>query len=153
MYTKLKEYISERLQGFDTIPEERKRTLQDVAGFISKDLYGKGTVKLNFICTHNSRRSHLAQIWTQTAASHFGIDGVETYHSGTKTTSFNSRAVAAIERAGVRVNIPGWDNPVVKLRFSDNANTMICFSKTCDNSVNSNKEFAAIMTCSDADEN
>lgn len=153
MYTKLKEYISERLKDFDTIPEERKRTLQDVAGFISKDLDGKGVVKLNFICTHNSRRSHLAQIWTQTAASHFGIDGVETYSGGTETTAFNPRAVAAIERAGFGVTNPGGDNPGVEVRFSDNANPMICFSKTFDDSVNPNKEFAAIMTCSDADEN
>ena len=153
MYTKLKEYISERLKDFDTIPEERKRTLQDVAGFISKDLDGKGVVKLNFICTHNSRRSHLAQIWTQTAASHFGIDGVETYSGGTEATAFNPRAVAAIERAGFGVTNPGGDNPGVEVRFSDNANPMICFSKTFDDSVNPNKEFAAIMTCSDADEN
>src|SRR5690625_3246982 len=124
MYTKLKEYISERLQGFDTIPEERKRTLQDVAGFISKDLYGKGTVKLNFICTHNSRRSHLAQIWTQTAASHFGIDGVETYSGGTEATAFNPRAVAAIERAGFGGTNPGGDDPAVGARLSDNANPM-----------------------------
>src|SRR5690625_1629044 len=153
MYTKLKEYISERLQGFDTIPEERKRTLQDVAGFISKDLYGKGTVKLNFICTHNSRRSHLAQIWTQTAASHFGIDGVDTYSGGTKATAFNPRAVAAIERAGFVLTNPGGDNIGVEVRFSDNACSLICFSKTFDDSVNACKECAAIITCYDADEN
>src|SRR5690625_5796744 len=126
MYTKLKEYISERLQGFDTIPEERKRTLQDVAGFISKDLYGKGTVKLNYICTHNSRRSHLAQIWTQTAASHFGIDGVETYYGGTVATAFNPRTVAAIERACFGVNNPCGDHPRVVVQFSDNAIPKIC---------------------------
>src|SRR5690625_4868698 len=153
MYTKLKEYISERLKDFDTIPEERKRTLQDVAGFISKDLDGKGVVKLNFICTHNSRRSHLAQIWTQTAASHFGIDGVETYSGGTEAPAFNPRAVAAIERAGFGVTNPGGDNPGGEVRISDNANPMICVSNKFDDSVNPNKEFAAIMTCSDADEN
>src|SRR5690625_5230545 len=153
MYTKLKEYISERLKEFNTIPEERKRTLQDVAGFISKDLDGKGVVKLNYICTHNSQRSHLAQIWTQTAAIHFAIDAIYTYSGGTEATAFNPRAVAAIERAGFGVTILGGDNPGVEVRFSDNANPMICFSKTFDDSVNPNKEFAAIMTCSDADEN
>src|SRR5690625_1300443 len=153
MYTKLKDYISGLTLDFDSIPEERKHSLQDIANFITKDLNEKGVVKLNFICTHNSRRSHLAQIWTQTAASRFGIDGVETYSGGTEATAFNPRAVAAIERAGFGVTNPGGDNPGVEVRFSDNANPMICFSKTFDDSVNPNKEFAAIMTCSDADEN
>jgi arsenate reductase len=26
-------------------------------------------IRLNFICTHNSRRSHLSQVWAQTASS------------------------------------------------------------------------------------
>src|SRR5690625_4676265 len=141
MYTKLKEYISERLKDFDTIPEERKRTLQDVAGFISKDLDGKGVVKLNFICTHNSRRSHLAQIWTQTAASHVGMDGVETYSGGTEATASNHSAVAPIERPGCGDSRP-----------RHHAHRTSCSSTTCAASVSRNKALAPSMTCSRADD-
>src|SRR5690625_129154 len=81
MYTKLKDYISGLTLDFDSIPEERKHSLQDIANFITKDLNEKGVVKLNFICTHNSRRSHLAQIWTQTAAFQFEIDGRSEEHT------------------------------------------------------------------------
>ena len=130
MYTKLKDYISGLTLDFDSIPEERKHSLQDIANFITKDLNEKGVVKLNFICTHNSRRSHLAQIWTQTAAFQFEIDGVETYSGGTEATAFNPRAVASIERAGFDIKNPGGDNPRIGVRFNDEADAMICFSRT-----------------------
>lgn len=153
MYSKLKKTISELTQDFESIPDERKQTLQDVADYISKELKKHGTVKLNFICTHNSRRSHLAQIWTQTAANYYEIEGVKTYSGGTEATAFNPRAVAAIDRAGFHVNNPVGENPRYEIKISEDAEPMICFSKKFDDSENPDKNFAAIMTCSDADEN
>lgn len=153
MYKKLETNIKELKQGFDRIPSSRKERLGEVAEFIKKELDEKGIVKLNFICTHNSRRSQLAQIWTQTAAAHYGIDGVRTYSGGTEATAFNPNAVAAVERAGFKVDTPGGDNPKYDVRFSEDADPMICFSKTFDDSANPSKDFAAIMTCSEADDN
>ena len=153
MYSKLKKTISELTQGFSSISEERKQTLQEVAKYISKDLNEKDSVKLNFICTHNSRRSHLAQIWTQTASNYYEIEGVETYSGGTEATAFNPRAVAAIERAGFHVKNTVGENPRYEVKFSEDAEPMVCFSKKFDDPVNPDKNFAAIMTCSDADEN
>jgi arsenate reductase (thioredoxin) len=153
MYRELKEYITQRIQEFDSIPAERKKTLREVADFVAAEINKYGTVKLNFICTHNSRRSHLAQIWTQTAAAYYEIEGVETFSGGTEATAFNPRAVAAIERAGFHVENPGGDNPRYNIRFADGADPMLCFSKTFDDKANPDQQFAAIMTCSDADEN
>jgi arsenate reductase (thioredoxin) len=153
MYSKLKETISEITQDFESIPVERKQTLQDVADYISKELKEHNSVKLNFICTHNSRRSHLAQIWTQTAAFHYEIVGVETFSGGTEATAFNPRAVAAIERAGFHVNSPVGKNPRYEVRIAEDTDPMYCFSKTFDDEMNPDNNFAAIMTCSDADEN
>src|SRR5690625_3979946 len=130
MYTKLKDYISGLTLDFDSIPEERKHSLQDIANFITKDLNEKGVVKLNFICTYNSRRCHLAQIWTQTAAFQFEIDGVETYSGGPEAIAFTPRAVASIERAGVDIKKPGGDKPSIAVRFHDEADAMIWFSRT-----------------------
>ncbi|MFO7846195.1 MAG: protein-tyrosine-phosphatase [Balneolaceae bacterium] len=153
MYKKLETTIQELKQGFDKIPSDRKERLSKVADFIKKELGEKGNVKLNFICTHNSRRSHLAQIWTQTAAVRFNIDGVKTYSGGTEATAFNPRAVAAVEQAGFKVKNPGGENPKYQIRFDDESEPMTCFSKTFDTPANPSKDFAAIMTCSDADEN
>lgn len=153
MYPKLKSYITELESGFDSIPSERKEQLREVADYIRSKKESGETVRLNFICTHNSRRSHLAQIWTATASHRYGIQNIETYSGGTETTAFNPRAVAAIERAGFKVNDPGGENPKYEISFSDDAKPMICFSKKFDNPFNPKTNFAAIMTCSDADEN
>jgi arsenate reductase len=153
MYPKLKRYITELKSNFDSISSSRKGNLEKVANYIQSKKESGETAKLNFICTHNSRRSHLAQIWTQTAALYFGINNIETYSGGTEATAFNPRAVAAVERAGFQVYNPGGENPKYKVSLSNDAEPMICFSKTFDDDFNPDKKFAAIMTCTDADEN
>lgn len=153
MYTRLRNTIDQLIQHFDRIPQERKELLQEVAEYIGSELRQNNSVKLNFICTHNSRRSHLAQIWTQTAAAYYGIEGLKTFSGGTEATAFNPRAVAAIERAGFNVQNPGGENPKYKIKYAENSEPMICFSKRFDDEANPDKNFAAIMTCSDADEN
>ena len=153
MYTKLRNTIDQLIQHFDHIPQERKELLQEVAEYIGSELRQNDSVKLNFICTHNSRRSHLSQIWTQTAAAHYGIGGVQTFSGGTEATAFNPRAVAAVERAGFHVKNPGGDNPKYKVKYAEDSEPMTCFSKTFDDPSNPSQDFAAIMTCSDADEN
>lgn len=153
MYPKLKTYISELESDFKSIPSSRKEDLRKVTDYIRTKQENGKIAKLNFICTHNSRRSHLAQIWTAVAAAHYGIDGIETYSGGTEATAFNPRAVAALKRAGLEVENPGGDNPLYKVWFDDDSDPMICFSKTFDDPFNPDSDFAAIMTCSDADEN
>lgn len=153
IYEKLESTIAELQQGFDDISSDRKEKLTEVARFIQEELDKSGKVKLNFICTHNSRRSHLAQIWTQKAAETYDIKNVETYSGGTEATAFNPRAVAAIERVGFEVENPGGENPKYEIHYTENDDPMVCFSKTFDDPANPSKDFAAIMTCSDADEN
>ena len=153
MYKKLKKYIGEVLEEFDEIPNERKKLLEEVADFVKKKMSKSEIAKLNFICTHNSRRSHLAQIWAATAAEFYGLMNIETYSGGTEATDFNPKAVAAIERAGFKVVNSGGGNPKYKVYFSDDSRPFTCFSKTFDDTSNPDREFAAIMTCSDADEN
>lgn len=153
MYQKLRAYISELESGFDSIPTSRKEELKKAADYLHSKLENSKTAKLNFICTHNSRRSHLAQIWTAVAASYYGIKNIKTYSGGTEATAFNPRAVAALERTGVKIEKPGGDNPKYQVYFDKKEEPLTCFSKTFDDPVNPGKEFAAVMTCSDADEN
>ncbi|MGN8224287.1 protein-tyrosine-phosphatase [Gracilimonas sp. BCB1] len=153
MHSKLKEYIQKLEPGFGSIPDTRKKTLMKLSAYIKTKTENDQVAKLNFICTHNSRRSHLAQIWTSVAAHHFGIENIETYSGGTEATAFNPRAVAAIERAGFKVDNPGGDNPEYRVTFGEDAEPLICFSKKFDDDVNPDTSFAAVMTCSDADEN
>ncbi|MDR9410319.1 MAG: protein-tyrosine-phosphatase [Balneolaceae bacterium] len=153
MFPKLKEYISDLKLEFNSIHRDRKEKLEKIADYIRSKHETGETARLNFICTHNSRRSHLAQIWTETATNYYVVDDIETYSGGTEATAFNPRAVAAVERAGFKVSNPGGDNPKYEVSYSENSKPMICFSKKFDDDFNPNKNFAAIMTCSDADEN
>ena len=152
MHPSLEEYIRLALLHTDEIPEARKRALDEVAGFVSSKLGAGEEAVLNFICTHNSRRSQMAELWGAATAAYLGIDGVRAYSGGTEATAFNPRAVAAIERAGFRVENPGGENPHYRVTHSDTGPVFECFSKTYDDPFNPSDGFAAIMTCSDADE-
>jgi arsenate reductase len=153
-YPRLQQYLEECVSQRDTIPNERRDQLKSVAEYVRKKIDGGQTAKLTFICTHNSRRSHLSQIWAHVAAGYYRLERIETYSGGTEGTAFNPRAVAAIERAGLRVEADDAkaSNPRYKVFSSDVASPQICFSKVFDAEPNPTKDYCAVMTCSQADE-
>lgn len=142
------------IKRFNTISSERKELLQQLTTFVENRVQAGQTVHLNFICTHNSRRSHLSQLWAQAAAHYYGIPNVQSYSGGTESTAFNPRAVNAMSEAGFDiVKIKESDNPLYEVRFAEGINPVTAFSKTYNDPFNHNKDFAAVMTCSHADEN
>ncbi len=149
MLPKLTSYINKLLTETDKIPATRVAELEGLAIYISQ---APAPVQLNFICTHNSRRSHISQIWAATAAAWFGV-AVRCYSGGTEATAFNLRAVAAMKRAGFQITQGAGENPVYQVRFAEDAPAIVCFSKTWNHADNPKDNFAAIMTCSDADAN
>ncbi len=152
MYKQLDSYIQNLVEeGFDP-PAGRKKKLKQLAEYVIQQQKEGETARLTFICTHNSRRSHLCQIWAATAAYYFGLSQVETYSGGTEATAFNPNAVRAVERAGFRVESPGGENPQYRIYFAEDEPPLVCFSKTFDDPYNPKEEFAAIMTCTDADQ-
>jgi hypothetical protein len=154
LYADLKATIEAARGEFDRIPEERRQRLREISRFVEQRVSAGAPARLTFICTHNSRRSHMSQIWAQTAAHAYGVPNVETFSGGTEATAFNPRAVAAIERAGFRVDrTRESDNPVYHVRFDDGSPPMEAFSKVYDKAPNPTEDFAAVMTCSQADKN
>jgi arsenate reductase len=154
IYSSLQSKIKQFETEYSHIPEERIQILKQLASYVEKKLKADEPVKLNFICTHNSRRSHISQLWAQAAAAHFGISNVQCYSGGTEATAFNPRAVRAMQDAGFHITkVKESDNPVYECRFDTSADPVIAFSKTYNDSFNPDKNFAAIMTCSHADEN
>ena len=146
MYPTLQAYIDELGSAQGKITSERKVILQELIDYLKE----ADAPKLHFICTHNSRRSHLSQIWAQTLAHQFGFE-IETFSGGTEATAFHPNAVAAIERAGFVVAKEGEQNPKYKVAFSEEIAPMICYSKRFDEAPNPSSGFAAVMTCSEAD--
>lgn len=154
LYPTLHNKISQFEKEFSQIPEDRKHIIKQLVSFIEKKKKSNEPIALNFICTHNSRRSHIAQLWAQAAAHHYGINNVSCFSGGTEATAFNPRAVKAMQEAGFTIKkTKDGNNPQYEVRFADGAEPMIAFSKTYDDPFNYNKDFAAIMTCSHADEN
>ncbi len=153
-YPNLQAYLHRASFDLHTIPDERLANLAKVAEYIRARLSKDDTAKLTFICTHNSRRSHLSQIWAQVAAAYHGVAGVETFSGGTEATAFNPRAVAAMQRCGLRIEAddPAAENPHYAVYTSDAAIPMLCFSKVFDAAPNPTQGYGAIMTCSQADE-
>jgi arsenate reductase len=152
MFPAVDKYVAARVAEFDQIPSERKAQLKKVSLYVQSRVKAGQPVRLTFICTHNSRRSHLSQIWAATAAAHYGVAGVETFSGGTEATAFNPRAIAAVERAGFTVKkTDETKNPKQEVRFHDAGAPMVCFSKKYDEAPNPKEDFCAVMTCSEAD--
>lgn len=154
LFKKVTNTINILSNKFDQIEDSRKKQLDEFAEYISNKLKDGKEVNLTFICTHNSRRSHISQIWAQTAAEFYNIPNIKCYSGGTEATAFNTRAVKAIKKAGFKIEKKDEsDNPIYLVHFAENIEPLKCFSKVYSDPFNPKSNFAAIMTCSDADEN
>jgi arsenate reductase len=135
------------------VPNERKEVLYPLVEYIQNKVNTSEEIRLNFICTHNSRRSHLSQIWAQTMAFHFGIDTIFCYSGGTEATALFPKVAETLTHQGFQIQQLSQDqNPVYAVKFDNNQQPIIGFSKTYFDDFNPKSNFAAIMTCSNADE-
>jgi arsenate reductase len=150
----IKSKIDDLQQEVSNISKKRKQILNLFASYIENKIKNGNYVNLIFICTHNSRRSTMSQIWAQTAAEYFQIPNVKCFSGGTESTAFNPRAVKAVRESGFEAGqLDESDNPIYLVRFSEDNEPLKCFSKVYSDEFNPQKDFAAIMTCSDADKN
>ncbi|GJQ61677.1 MAG: arsenate reductase [Melioribacteraceae bacterium] len=148
----LSDYIDQVESNFDSIPEGRKNILSQIIDYITKH-QSRETINLNFICTHNSRRSIISQIWAQVAAYYYGVDKIVTWSGGTEATAFNPRAVKAIRSTGVSIKqTSDSENPRYQVEFAREIEPLVVFSKKYNDPFNPQSEFCAVMTCDSADE-
>jgi len=153
MYKDVHDYLAEREKEFDQIPLERRALLKKLADFARSRQDKKQPARFLFICTHNSRRSHLGQVWTAAAAAYYGLPAPSVHSGGTEATAFNARAVAALERAGMKIEkTTADDNPVYHVRFSTDGPVLTAFSKVFSHAPNPTRDYCAVMVCSSADE-
>lgn len=150
LFTSIENYI--KALPKKELTDERKAILGEIAQYMVQKLSQNETVNLNFICTHNSRRSQLAQIWAQTMAHYYGIK-INGFSGGVEVTAFHPNAVSALKNVGFQISNEITDNPHYTIAFSDTNSPLIAFSKLYNNKANPKENFAAIMTCSEADDN
>ena len=136
-----------------TISDERKAVLKPLIDFIQSKVTNQQEIRINFICTHNSRRSHLAQVWAQTLAYYFHVKNVLCFSGGTEVTALFPMIVETLQNSGFKVRaISEGHNPVYSIKYADNEHPIIGFSKEIDDDFNPKSEFGAIMTCDSANE-
>ncbi len=107
MYQELQTYIQNLEGEVSKISDDRKDDLRKITDYVRSE----DPPQLIFICTHNSRRSHFCQIWSVVLAHYLKISNVRSFSGGTEATAFNPRAVAAMERAGFKIEKTEDKNP------------------------------------------
>ncbi|MFV8224542.1 low molecular weight phosphatase family protein [Christiangramia aquimixticola] len=153
-HTKLFPTLEQKIKELEKaeIPLERKEILQNLIDFIQDKKDADLPVRLNFICTHNSRRSQFSQIWAHLASKIYNIP-TECFSGGTEVTAFHANAINSMARAGFKSEKTTETNPEIKMFYSEQESPLICYSKLYDSPENPSNLFAAVMTCSHADEN
>lgn len=148
LYPKLQHLVNE-------LPfPSRKQELDEMAEFIATHLNTEGNLGINYICTHNSRRSQFSQIWSATAAAYYKLP-ISSYSGGVEVTAFNLRAVDSCLRLGFHIKNTqeSLENPIYEVKFSEEAEPTVCFSKTYEDKSAPKENFITMMTCGHADEN
>lgn len=149
----LQTYMAAATREMAGLPAARKEVLSSLTAFVQEKLQQKQAARLVFICTHNSRRSHMSQIWAQVAAAYYQLPHVHCYSGGTEATAFNPRAVAAMQEAGLEIKVAApAENPVYTVHYAPGAAPLSIWSKQYNDAANPATDFAAIMTCAHADE-
>ncbi len=139
--------------SYNHIPGERKEILNQLINYIRLKKSNNGPIRLNFICTHNSRRSHLSQIWAQTMAYHYSIDNIYCYSGGTEATAMFPKVAETLTNQGFEIyRLSDFPNPVYAVKYDQNEHPIICFSKEYNHGFNPQAGYAAIVTCNSADE-
>lgn len=154
MYAPLRNYCDMLSRDFSSIAPERRELLERVADYVKQKIAENKTPQLLYVCTHNSRRSHFGQVWGKVASAYYGIPNVKTFSGGTEATAFNINAINALKRIGFEISAASADkNPLVNVRYAENEAPVQCFSKVYDDAANPKSNFAAIMTCGEAEQN
>ncbi len=154
MIDSIKTYCDNLTQNYDTISIGRKIVLEKISAYIKEKQKQAKPIRLMYVCTHNSRRSHFGQVWAKVAAHYFAIQNISTFSGGTEATAFNNNAINALKRIGFKITANDQTiNPHYQVVFSEETEAIVCFSKVYNDTTNPSHEFVAIMTCGDAEEN
>ncbi|MEL6250638.1 MAG: hypothetical protein AAFR87_01400 [Bacteroidota bacterium] len=154
LFPRLIEFMDDRAKEFEQISAERKASLARLSTYLSEKYQKEETPSLIVICTHNSRRSHMGQVWLAVAAEYLGLPKLESYSGGTEATAFNHRSVAALKKSGLEITTEDGEssNPLYHVSWKPEMEAYQAFSKKFSDEPNPKEAFAAIMVCTEADE-
>lgn len=136
------------------LTNDRKKLILSIANSIVQHLKNEKKVILNFICTHNSRRSQFAQVWSFYATHYFELKNIKCVSGGTEVTAFNRNTVKSLQKTGFEFNVVDFShqNPRYLISFPGTTKSTLGYSKLYETETNK-EPFIAITTCDNADKN
>jgi len=135
-----------------SVSMKRQAILEPLVEYVLDRQRANEPARLNFICTHNARRSHISQLMAAVTAMANDLENIECYSGGVEVTRIHPNAIAALEELGFEFSgSDEGDNPVFLVDLGE-ANLIEVFSKKYDDDSNPPNNFAAVMVCSSAEE-
>lgn len=151
--TNIKDFFENAIQKTN-LDIQRETLIQNIANKIAETIHKTNQINVNFICTHNSRRSQFSQAWAYYALEYFNINNGNSFSSGTAETAFHANTIKALEASGFKFSLEEFNhqNPKYIVNFKESKKNILGFSKLVENPINQTP-FIAITTCGHADEN
>ncbi len=144
----------ESFSDWTKIGPERKARLQGIADVVFKCSVIQ-EVGVLFVCTHNSRRSQIAEFMLRVALARYGLQNIDVMSAGTIAAALHLNVIKALRTfdVDIRYELPWGTNPFYYLRWKNiDAPCPPMYAKT----IMQLPTFApliAIMVCDDADRN
>lgn len=137
-----------------SISDERLNLLTNIADKIVDEFEEREKININFVCTHNSRRSQMAQVWAFFAIEYFNLTNIFSFSGGTEVTAFHRNTVKSLQKSGFEFNVVDFShqNPRYLISFKGSNKSLLGFSKLYDNEENS-YPYIIVTTCDSADQN
>lgn len=134
------------------VSTRRLQALDHVAQWIASQS-SEASIDITVICTHNSRRSHLGQVWLQAAAWQYEFDNLRAWSGGTEGTALYPSAAEALRTQGVELSQnTDRENPIYRIQLQSGQPPFDVFSKPYAHPSNPQSGFAAILVCNEANE-
>ncbi|MDG2396837.1 MAG: protein-tyrosine-phosphatase [Flavobacteriaceae bacterium] len=134
------------------IDYDRKIVLKPLIDYLKNKILLNQKINLNFICTHNSRRSQYCQVWAKVFSSFFNMDSLDTFSGGTLSTFVHPLIINSLIQVGFSVKkLTKEKNPIYLVKYSQNKPEIKLFSKKINHIKNPKNNFAAVLTCVSAE--
>lgn len=139
---------------FNHIPDSSKMKLIEAGKYIISRLEEGNEARISFVCEHNSRMSHLGQIWTRMATLYYEIENIESFSGGTTPTYVNHRILNALDHTGFKISETGMagHGPKYLLDSGNPENAFEIFSKRYDHHMNPDTAYIAVSLCYNTEE-
>ena len=131
-----------------SISNERRELIDAMVHSMANELKRHEDLVLHFVCTHNARRSQLAQVWASVWADYFKLP-ILAISGGTEASAVHPNVLQALSAQGFEIfphdsngHICGWKKA--------HSGTHL-FSKKWEDALLVGRPFMAVMTCSEAD--